>query len=627
MRFLILIFLSLINFSYAGGGVDVGNFYHQVPGSNLNILIPKIWKINIVKDSIEAKLGNQQRVLAKLYHPHSKTILSSRELVEELNALGAKEVYQEKMVNGLSGAYYLSKDQLLQKVFVISPTHEIVTLVSETSSSSDREAHSIANTIYFKYQGVAAKNTKEFTVTLFGRDQSNYESSTVSFNDGCRYDSCSNTSSTLGEVYLRDLKMKMNIGLSGYDTGKIVDLNLNREDFKKIEIKKDYLVLPFSNVRLDQIYDKFSPHRPIANLSSSELIEGHVYLIRTISWPKEDALFKMVVNSINQSDSSISLTIKKLAYVPTKELQQNIDFMNKYTLEFEAKQTQGEVTLYDRQRWAGEYSNSVFNFKYGTRDNQFITMNSWDLLFDGGKAPHFSYAGSWSDRGDILDLGDMDLEKVDDSAFPLPLQLGGHPSIDIIKGHTYLVMSYDLGSIGATWSAINITEIEPAHHRWVKFKWKKILSTDFQDPFIFSLKEFSSNSKVKSLKTFEDFNPIIDFYDIKNQCYFNSVTFDGQNLSYSSSLSGGHYKYTGNWDTLNLKNFDSKKLVNGKIPHTMNDISHVNKNQMYIINLKSFWDEIILGIRIISTNKQNVTFQYKILSFNQDANSPCEILK
>ena len=59
----------------------------------------------------------------------------------------------------------------------------------------------------------------------------------------------------------------------------------------------------------------------------------------------------------------------------------------------------------------------------------------------------------------------------------------------------------------------------------------------------------------------------------------------------------------------------------------MNDISHVNKNQMYIINLKSFWDEIILGIRIISTNKQNVTFQYKILSFNQDANSPCEILK
>jgi hypothetical protein len=473
MGIIIYCLLSSLGYAKTGGGVDVGNFSVKIPDTQLNILLPGSWKIESRNNILEASLNYKEKVIAHIYHPTSKTISNSKELIEDVNALNKNEIYHSVVVNGLNGAKYFSPEKSIQKLYLISPTHEIVYI--ESKSSGNREtAHQVANSVYFKYQGVEDKNAMEFTLDM--NPQMN--SSLFSLEGACLYKDCPYSQKVFSQFFIdpRDSKPKIKIGTSGYDSGKVIDLNLSENDFDNIFVKGEFISLPSSTIKLESVYEKFSTKAPIQDLSTAEVKKGHIYFVRTISWPKEDSLFKLVVNSVDVNNGTLNITVRKLAYIPEYLLQENIHFINEYTIKYEAVKNEGEVNLYDQRQWAGEYAPSCFNFQYGTRDNMYITHNSWDLQFTNLSHPFFFYAGSAGDHGDVIDLGMADLEQINVNSFPATSR--NHSSmVEVIEGHVYLIMSYKLNSV--TWAAVKVATLEPGNNRWVKLNWKKILFLSF----------------------------------------------------------------------------------------------------------------------------------------------------
>ncbi|MDD0852118.1 hypothetical protein HBN50_03375 [Halobacteriovorax sp. GB3] len=627
MRTLVLILnliVSMITFAGEGeGGVDVGNFrVTNIPGANLNLQLPKDWKTRIESGVLEIVSPGKSRITARLANFGSNQVSSRDEILRYLNDNNSRE-YKKIDINGMNGLKYVSDDNLIHDLYVISPTKEIVKIEAISDKNDSQMTKAILEMIFFKYRGVKITDSHDITVTLYHRLLSGVESQhNISFSNDCGGNSCSDyMNGVLGEYGNSWDSDEFQLGIAGYDTGKIIDLGLNLSDYDKINIQGEYLALPKSKVKLDRLYETFTAKGPIESLDRITLKEGHVYLIRTIRWPEEDLLVKMRVDSLDENNKAV-LTFKRLAVIPQKQLQSYIDYMNHYTLDVEAKRTEGIVTLYDRVLWAGDYAPATFNFHYGTRDNQFITYNAWDLLFDGGdeRRSKFSFAGSWSDRGAVIDFGKTPLNEVSLNSFPIPNSIF-HDKAPVKLGHTYLVMSY-LTGLGVTWSAFEVLDIEPEEGRWVKIKWKIFKKDKFDDPFVHQVVTDSFGIKSASTKLDERFYPYADFFE-KDLICTTDFSISKDSIALSSNLGGGYYKFEGKLEEATLQNFKESKLIHSKHLDSWQGIYNYKLGEVYYIKLRSFWEETIFALEVKKVEGDMAFFDYRIISLEQAVPGYC----
>lgn len=625
MRTLVLIFNLIVSMLvFAGeGGVDVGNFrVANIPGANLNLNLPNDWNTRVDSGVLKVVSPSRSIITATLVNFGSNQVSSSDEILRYLNVHTSRK-YKKIIINGMNGVKYESADKLTLDLYVISPTKEIVKVEAISDKKESQEIKVILEMIFFKYRGVKISDSKDVTVTLYHRLLSGVENQhNISFSNDCGGSSCLDYyNGVLGEYGNSLNSDEFKLGTGGHDTGKIIDLGLSPSGYEKIEIQGEYLALPKTKVKLGHIYEKFTSSGPIEDLDRITLKEGHVYLLRTVSWPEEDLLVKMRVDSLDKNNKAV-LTFKRLAAIPQKQLQSYIDYMNRYTLDIEAKRTEGIVTLYDRSLWAADYAPATFNFYYGTRDNQFITYNAWDLLFDGGDESRskFFFAGTWSDRGAVIDYGKTPLDEVNLDNFPVPNTIF-HDDAPVKLGNTYLVMSY-LSGLSVTWSAFEVIDIEPEKRRWVKIKWKVFKKEKFEDPFTHQTMTNSFGVKSTSNKIDEGFYPYVDFFEKQDSCT-TDISMSKEYISISSNLGGGYYKFEGGLEEATLQNFEESKLIHNNHPGTWQGIYDYKFGEVYFIKLRSFWEETIFAVKVKKIEGDVAFFDYKIVSLKQAVNGSC----
>ena len=464
----------------AQGGVDVGNMQSAiVPTTSASMSYPGNWSSSSTGDVLEIRNKSGSSVQA---NKSEITDLSSP------NAVSLKLYLQQKYpgrqynivnFNGFEGVRAELTDTATSKksdLYLVSELKDFIHIQSDLKKSDEgiAQGDQIILTVRVKYRGVAYQNALVKTVTLEARGGSGQgDHYAYSFLGDCfTYDGPCNPSGGVGSSYEGSFR----IGTAGYDHGRVVELGPEKQiSFDSIKIDGDYLVAPMSNIPISDIYTAFTPKDPQKDQGSIALKEGHVYLLRTISWPEEDLITKFRVEKVN-GGSSVTLTYQKLVYVKKDDLQKQIDLINKNTIENEAPISSGEVMLYNRSIW-DNYFYASFNFQYSTSGNMFITHNGWDLLFQNGcnGKPSFDVPHTGSGIGDVIDLGVKDVNSVAATDFPDPNGFKRNCGTDVVKGHTYAIYHYDYGDENASLirGAVEVLDIDK-DNKWVRLRFKRI---------------------------------------------------------------------------------------------------------------------------------------------------------
>jgi hypothetical protein len=612
MKLLILMSL-IITLSFSlfaqGGGVDVGNFnVVNIPNSNLELDIPVEWKQQLSGDSVTLTTSYNGLIKVKPANFAGNQLLKAEEIINYMNATTGRS-YRKLVINGLDSVEYASPNMLERDLFVISPTNKVINFTGVVNIKDTKSFKTALRTIRFKFRGVKSLGHKDITkdivvYTASGSDTNN----AVVFKDECAGYNCGygvHSSLTSDDI--------LYIGTSGYSTGKVIDLGIDYKDYDKINVSGDYILFPDTKVELDKIYSKFSTQKPTENLSRIKLKEGHVYLVRTINWPEEDMLFKMRVDNLN-SGKDMTITFKRLVEVPARNLKRYVLDMNRYTEEVEAKKNSGIVTLYDRSLWAGGYAPSTFNFFYGTRDNQFITRNSWDMGFDGGSRSVFRCSNS---RCEIFSLGGVALDKIYLKDFPEPNYIGLKRSRAAIEvGNTYLIMSYEYSydyDAKGVWAAFTILDQEEGLKRWVKVKWKKFKSEKEVDPFILTNFHIDSSIKESSFKRRYGHSLYADFMGLENYCS-SDIHLSPDRFSFGSNFQGGTHRIKKKLENIKLNDLDESKFKTDFFSRKKRMGSHYRKGHRYIYRAKTLWEDLVIAFEFVGYTAKDVTIRYKILS-------------
>ncbi len=460
-----------------GGGVDVGNLTAAaIPNTNATVSIMG-WKSNvsgnalIVKNEHGSELEFKRSEITELASPNALS------LQMYLNSRFPDRDYKIININGLEGVRAdigKSNSESNSDIFLISEQKDFLHIQSRLSSkeSGISEGEKIILTVRVKYLGVPYENSPNKTVVLKSRNNSNTNDYAYSLAGDCFYykGECTTNNRVVSIGYDRYLQ----IGLAGYDHGRIVELGSETEvPYENIRIEGDYLIGPISKTSISDIYTVFTPKSLKPDNGYGDLKAGYVYLIRTISWPDEDLVTKVRVDKLDSD--SITLTYQKLAYVKQAELQKQIDQLNAFTEKYEKPLSEGEVTLYNRATYKNYYYAS-FNFEYSTSGNMFITHNGWDLTFQTGCSgkPSFTVPHTGSALGDIVDLGKKSLTSVTRGDFPDPNLYKRDCGTEIKVGNTYGIYHHIYSEeVGTTIAAVQVLDMA-VDASWVRLKFRRI---------------------------------------------------------------------------------------------------------------------------------------------------------
>jgi hypothetical protein len=618
MRLIVLtsFFISLsLSILAQGGGVDVGNFnIIKIPNTNLEADIPVSWKQQVSGSTVTLETVNNGLIKVKPADFNGNQLLKTDEIINYMNATTGRS-YRKLVINGLDSVEYTSSNMLERDLFVISPTNKVINFTGVVGTKDVMAFEKALRTIRFKFVGVKSLGHKDVTKSIVVYSAANNDS-----NDAIMFkDECSGYNCGYGVHSLLNREDTFEIGYGG----KIIDLGIDYLDYDKVRVSGEHILFPKTKVELGKIYSKFSTQKPTEVLSEIKLKENHVYLIRTINWPAEDMLFKMRVDDL-ESGKGMTITFKRLVEVPRYNLERYVIDMNRYTETVEAKKSSGIVKLYDRNLWAGSYAPSTFNFYYGTRDNQFITRNSWDIGFDGGERSEFHCFG---DRCEIFSLGKTDLENVELKDFPEPNSIGLKRSRAKIEvGNTYLIMSYDYGydyDAKGAWAAFTVLEQEEKLKRWVKIKWKKLKSYKETDPFVFT--NFHHDNSIKE-STFErryGHSLYADFVGIENYCS-SDISLSDDRFSFSSNFQGGTHKVKKKLEDITLKDLDENKFKVDLFTGRRRMHSFYQPGDRYIYRAKTLWEDLVIAFEFLSYTSKDVTIRYKVLSAGQAIEGVCD---
>lgn len=455
--------------AHAKGGVDVGNMKTGlIPDTHVVLNFPSTWNAQNRQGSLALANSSGSSVTASLSDIKDIASPSAPGLQAYLNAKFPSRHYDVVSVNGLDGVRADLVDTKLAKtsdVYLISELKDFVHIETHLQANDNGivQGDLIVLSARVKYQGLAFTNQSPRTIEL-------QSGSDYSFKGDCY-------SNSAQEPVCRDIwgvgafmrGNSMWLGTAGADTGRIVDLGSIALD--SVNVSGDSLVAPTTTVALADIYTMFTPKNQKPDQDHLELVAGHTYLVRTISWPDEDIVTKMHVDSIG---ATIKLSYEKLVYVPEAQLKSQIEAINEYTKKYEQPLVTGEAVLYDREA-TNNYFYASFNFEYSTSGNPYIVYNGWDLMYETRGGPELVANRTGSGVANYIDLGTKDLAAVADGDFTDP----NHPINQYwtpVVGHTYAIDHYEYSDTNNSHvrGAIQILEIGPSA-KWIRFKFRRML--------------------------------------------------------------------------------------------------------------------------------------------------------
>ena len=465
------------------GGVDVGNMTQRaIPHTNATMSFPSTWKDSSTTEALILKNSSGSEITAKKSAIKDLVSPTAITLQKYLQDKFPGREYKIIEINGLTGVraeLKTEKDSKQSEIYLLSELKDFIHIETNLYTANDGVAvgERIVLTAAIKYRGNAYENSKEKTIKLNAyayQGQLNKDAA-YSFLDDC-YSYVDSSCRGVSVLFGNGGGSYFSVGNAGYDAGRIVDLGKVEDvPFDSIKIEGEYLIAPVTKIPLTDIYTVFTPHDQNKEVDYISLQEGHVYLIRTISWPEEDVITKVVVEKL-VLNKLVILKYQKLTYVDAKILQKQVDEINKYTIENEQPLNEGEMTLYNGSI-SGNYPYSSFNFEYSTTGNMFITRNSWDISFgytwDGKQSPALSVPHTGGALGMVFELGDIDIKSVDRSLFPDPNNFVRKPTA-IQAGKTYGIYHHRYNDeIGAIYGAVKVLEISP-DFKWVRLKFRRV---------------------------------------------------------------------------------------------------------------------------------------------------------
>lgn len=482
----------------AQGGVDVGNMSStaaSIPGTNVTITIPRTWDFVTDGKVLKITKAGSSRIEASRSELTDLSSPSQTSLELYLESIYPNRDYKRVELNGMKGVgaeYSNNKGDLESDMYLISELKDFIHIVGRypKQTNDSVEGAQIISTVKIEYKGSKVENASPKTVDLKSERKPKTESDTFttfkawtsySLLDECETDHTvvSSASKTCKGVSLGIAFWKSDNGLvPGLYVGgdsRIIELGpADKIPFDLIFVDDKYLYSPESKIPISDVYSVFTPDDQ--HVESRQLVPkpDHIYLVRTINWPFEDLIVKIKVNSI-ESGKSLNLTYQKLVAVNADILQEQVDLINKNTIENEMPLTEGEVTLFNNTIWKNTPYAS-FNFKYSTSGNKYITKDNWHFLFRScsvsndqkNMKPVLTLSGS---NGAIFSLGKKPLQEIAKSDFPGSDANSNRCGMQVEVGNTYGV--YHLTPNEAAYGAVQIVDMAK-DGSWVRLNFKRV---------------------------------------------------------------------------------------------------------------------------------------------------------
>lgn len=602
----------------SNGGVDVGNLTtYLVPTTQVALNAGSDWvqstdpaKLDLkAKDSSSIK--GEVKQIANLVSPNLQSLklhlaeTHQGQKIEQrsMNGTPALEIKRQNDENGLKSEIYL-----------INEGRNVVVITADLKKDSLVSGKEVLASTRILYQGEPIPGQQSRTVTLYNRkNDMNGKNYAYALGGDCFpfADNGCNGFVALGfQGYWK--KLWLDVGLGGYDDGLIVDLGSESETpFNSIRVEAPFLIAKGENVPLSKIYSLFTPKTLTPQTNRINPIEGHVYLVRTISWPDEDMISKIKVNKIDSD--TITITYERLLQIPKKVLQARVDAAIKYTKEFEMPKDRGEVVLYSRTAF-GAYSYSAFNFEFSTSGNHWITRNSWHVMFDrgGDGKPGLSSSNSGSGLSRIHSLpSSKDFNSITRTDFPNPNTSTERHGLPITIGGIYLIDAYEYNlENNHVMGAIKVLDIDK-DNKWVRVEFRRILvetTKDFVqwlplpvDPAVVTTElELNSDSRKASYNPFDRVRGDVKSY------YQESIGVRDRSQQKESlwlRVDSRPYANRG-FRKLTLENpklFETMNLAEAQKQMTTIPASYtveITKGDVFVVDLKNFYSHVTLLIRI-----------------------------
>ncbi|MCB0363439.1 MAG: hypothetical protein KDD35_11985, partial [Bdellovibrionales bacterium] len=429
--------------------MDVGNMtLAAIPQTYASMSYPSSWSSAANENLLSIQNRSGSVIVARRSEIKDLSSPSAVSIQQYMKARYPDRTYNIIYINGLEGIradLVDSEGSKQSDIYLVSELKDFIHIKSDLKKEDNgiKSGDQIILTVGVEYKGVPYPNSQPKKVTVPSFETFGYRSGTYSMLGDC-YTYVDSGCKGVSFVFANGGGTGLSVGRAGYDHGRLIELGPESQvPFDEIKIEGKYLLAPVSKVLLSDIYTVFTPENPQQEQDSINLKEGYVYLVRTISWPSEDLISKIRVDRI-EAGKSLTVTYSKLAYVEPKELQKQVEIINKYTLEREKPLATGEVTLYNRSFW-NNYFFASFNFEFSTSGNMFITHNGWDLLFGNGgvSKPTFTVPFSSHSFGQVIDTGSKDLDEITLSDYPDPNTFERKSDPEVIVGHTYIVYQYD----------------------------------------------------------------------------------------------------------------------------------------------------------------------------------------
>lgn len=635
MKFLILI-LTFISFysctpkntssipanAQAQGGVDVGNMTSAaVPQTNALMMYPKTWESEINATELVIKNESLSVIQANRAEISDLTSPNATALKKYLESKYPDRNYEPIEINGLSGVradIIKTEEEKQSDIYLVSELKDFIHIQShlKKADSGFENGENIISTVRIKYRGIPVENSQTTTVTLKSRE-------TYSFLDECFIAKVRNCHG-VGVYFNYSNGTDLLVGTAGYDHGRIVELGQISLD--SILIDGEYLVAPQTKISIADIYTTFTPKDQKAELSRLNLKEGYVYLIRTVSWPEEDMIIKVKVESLTPNES-VTLTYEKLIYVKPEALKEQVALINKNTLENEKPLNEGEVVLHNRAIWDNYYFAS-FNFEYSTSGNMYITRNSWDILFTKGcdGKPVLSVPHTGGEIGAIVDFGTRELSDLKKEDFPDPnlYTRGCGSSLEI--GKTYGIYHHkysDLNEAGAIYGAVKVLDMAK-DQSWLRLKFRRIYlgsAEHFQKWINLSIANDIISKTLSITENYQArvFYPFIQKLGTEKTHYYENMTLNSSEDSDYHYLSVDSRPYQSDRGFINFgKNVDINTItlaeIESKKGHMTSFYENIQPGDVLGVYLENYYDKTVFVMKIESfIPTKSLTFTAKYL--------------
>lgn len=460
-----------------GGGVDVGNMHGdnpgqggpeilqaKVPGTDVLLSYPETWSLQSRDQELNLKSSSGSTIGAslaevKLVNPNQQSLkihLMAQHPGQEFHDFNSSELPGVAATDAASGE---------KTVWLISPAGQVVKVVAHLESDA-KEGEEILSSARVRYLGEPYKNQVAKSVVLkeYFKARAADEPGRYSFKGDC-FEGPGCTGSVTVNLEFYNEQLLLNLNDHG---GRIVDLGPKTQvPFDSLRVDGDYLVSAKGNTPLADIYTVFTAEKPTQSLQKVAIQEGHVYLIRTKDWGREDIVTKLIVDAI-EPEHSMAFRYQKLTFVSDEALERELEAIREYNRIYEQPRDTGEVVLFNRTEWDNYYY-ANFNFEYSTSGAVVATGNSWDIKLERNYLD--IPITSW-DLGHIQDMGDVSLESLQISDFVDPNTLENpYEMIPIRLGHSYLIRH--VNSDGKLiLGGVKVLELDPGY-KWARLQFRR----------------------------------------------------------------------------------------------------------------------------------------------------------